>query len=1347
MNVSKYSYKKRICNSNDKNTTDDTNSTETTTETLEEDDPLCKDPEFPYLEVRIHQGDWESSFITAWIYQIVLMELVGVPATVGLTGESTNLANFYSMENEFAYSTTDYSPEGLKMSNQVMAGCNETEDACVHVLPVVWSGQRNVLQELLEQGEISLPSPNGMLGETGLFLPISTAQDYPQLTSFLGYQGESNRRLLADLFKRPTTWKEYCDDRSPTKCSSPDGVAFRYPPNDEEGQRYFLEGQFIGHFENTRESDCARTLDCTGYIVGPPCQFTNNLDAQLYWNNIVGLKRDGPLLENGGYKTSSMVEIWLAAAATQSPVLMWWFSLNEIQQLFDNTPWSFQPVLLPKPTAECLDRRTTIQERCDSDVSIRRGHQLGACDDEVQALKKVFAVSFSNENNGLEEANRSPAHELLQNLNIDSLEMGDIIRKWVLKDNDRSGNDAREAVCEWVVEHLDTLESYIPLGFPREVIVRVYNSWYTSLAKALAVSTAIMSALAIGLISKYEKTKVMVFAQPTFLYLVLIGFVAICVAAYVMLLRPTTVLCMTVEWLVVLGYTVTLVPVLVKTAAINRLMNSSKKMQRVRLNSNMLFVQVSLTVFVVLVCLIIWSVQDPPIAEFRQEVSIDDPRVIIRELECESQSMVWVSIQLSWEFLLMLMAAVLAFQSRKAASVINDSRSLGVMVYSHVVFAGIRGGVVFLDQTNALEARVVNALKSFNYSLDTLIALLVYVYPKIYMARQEPAEYLTAFNRTASVANFGSSHHRDDNRLSNSSRSGKRLALTRMASMSKRPTKQDLKVLVCTGNLGNAEPTLESMMSWIPADGACNQVTPLPGVRSLFAGHFDLIVIGMQESTWKGHKDAPKVQKEQKPDENKVISEEEILRAMEAHDTAALRQKVRDVLGEAYFQVAEEARGQMRLHVWAAEWVIDDINDIKITGANTGVGNVLANKGGIVLSLSYMQTTISFVSAHLAAHEGEQYYKTRCRNVRSIFKEGKTSTLSSKLDVSLSSDHMFVIGDLNFRTKFSPEGEHDENVERALELVKNKDYATLYSYDELCQGIESGDLLVDFKTLPCDFPPTFKVEREAGFVYKKQRTPSYTDRILYKSMESLKRNMRPLAYEPCPGFITSDHKPIRGAFSISPNESFGPLTLENEVTLTFKNFACMDLPPADSNGFADPYVMIMWENDLLEELSGNLRSKIRRVVFRSIRWPRTSYQPRTLNPEWRGEEISLRTIRPQIPPGSKLFLVMVDFDALSKDDYMCTVCLDLTELLTLGPNQKEKTVPIYRQLQRHGRHTGRIKAHVVVKREVMARRQQFFVSRSGMFETSQMMRTLAAGNVNAASLSSASFASGDSDLE
>jgi hypothetical protein len=48
--------------------------------------------------------------------------------------------------------------------------------------------------------------------------------------------------------------------------------------------------------------------------------------------------------------------------------------------------------------------------------------------------------------------------------------------------------------------------------------------------------------------------------------------------------------------------------------------------------------------------------------------------------------------------------------------------------------------------------------------------------------------------------------------------------------------------------------------------------------------------------------------------------------------------------GSWYSQIAEELRGQMRLTVWCNQRIENDIEDVKVSGANTGIGNVLANK-------------------------------------------------------------------------------------------------------------------------------------------------------------------------------------------------------------------------------------------------------------------------------------------------------------------------------------------------------------------------------------------------------------------
>ena len=240
----------------------------------------------------------------------------------------------------------------------------------------------------------------------------------------------------------------------------------------------------------------------------------------------------------------------------------------------------------------------------------------------------------------------------------------------------------------------------------------------------------------------------------------------------------------------------------------------------------------------------------------------------------------------------------------------------------------------------------------------------------------------------------------------------------------------------------------------------------------------------MQEATWSDTKRSERITT--LPGE--PITEDEILMALEEKNTVRLRELAQRTLGDAYFQILDEQRGQMRLHIWVRKDIVQDIEDIRLSGANTGIGNMLANKGGIVATMYYKATRITFLAAHLAAHEGRTYYKARCDNIRTILKEAKTFGLSKKLDPSMYSHHMFVLGDLNFRTNFGEEKKHEENLERALTLIEDRNYTKLYEYDELQKGLVEGDLLMDFETLPCLFPPTFKVEREPGFIYKEQRT-------------------------------------------------------------------------------------------------------------------------------------------------------------------------------------------------------------------------------------------------------------------
>ena len=143
---------------------------------------------------------------------------------------------------------------------------------------------------------------------------------------------------------------------------------------------------------------------------------------------------------------------------------------------------------------------------------------------------------------------------------------------------------------------------------------------------------------------------------------------------------------------------------------------------------------------------------------------------------------------------------------------------------------------------------------------------------------------------------------------------------------------------------------------------------------------------------------------------------------------------------------------------------------------------------------------------------------------------------SVKYDQTLKSHYCFVLGDLNFRTEIDSSLEKQDHHNQVMALVQQKEWKELNQHDELFRALKDKAMAVGFVTLPCLFPPTFKVERQDGFVYKEQRRPSYTDRILWKSGDQLDGRVTPMAYEPIEHFTTSDHKPIRGAFEIQLNK-------------------------------------------------------------------------------------------------------------------------------------------------------------------------------------------------------------------
>ena len=148
------------------------------------------------------------------------------------------------------------------------------------------------------------------------------------------------------------------------------------------------------------------------------------------------------------------------------------------------------------------------------------------------------------------------------------------------------------------------------------------------------------------------------------------------IASIVYVVEPSRVTCTTTQWLVVLGFTLELTPLLVKVAAVNTIQQAAKRYKRVNLKASDLYIAVALVIVFVVGCLIAWTVVDPPTLVLDYVMSKNDENVVQVSRTCSSESDVWYFLSLAWMGMLLIMTTVLAFQSRNVVQRFNETKSL-----------------------------------------------------------------------------------------------------------------------------------------------------------------------------------------------------------------------------------------------------------------------------------------------------------------------------------------------------------------------------------------------------------------------------------------------------------------------------------------------------------------------------------------------------------------------------------------------------------------------------------------------------------------------------------------------
>lgn len=127
----------------------------------------------------------------------------------------------------------------------------------------------------------------------------------------------------------------------------------------------------------------------------------------------------------------------------------------------------------------------------------------------------------------------------------------------------------------------------------------------------------------------------------------------------------------------------------------------------------------------------------------------------------------------------------------------------------------------------------------------------------------------------------------------------------------------------------------------------------------------------------------------------------------------------------------------------------------------TGLGGMAGNKGGVALSLHFHDTTLCFLTAHLAAGSA---FDDRNRDYWTIT-DGLLFRGGRKL---LDHDVVVWLGDFNYRVALP-----NEEVRARL---KNQDIHYLFGHDQLSQQRSRGAVFQDFEEGPITFMPTYKYD-------------------------------------------------------------------------------------------------------------------------------------------------------------------------------------------------------------------------------------------------------------------------------
>lgn len=243
--------------------------------------------------------------------------------------------------------------------------------------------------------------------------------------------------------------------------------------------------------------------------------------------------------------------------------------------------------------------------------------------------------------------------------------------------------------------------------------------------------------------------------------------------------------------------------------------------------------------------------------------------------------------------------------------------------------------------------------------------------------------------------------------------------------------------------------------------------------------------------------------------------------------------RLQETLGPRYVLLSSAAHGVLYMSLFIRRDLIWFCSEVECSTVTTRIVSQIKTKGALGVSFTFFGTSFLFITSHFTSGDGKvaERLLDYTRTVQALALPRNVPDTnpyqSSAADVTTRFDEVFWFGDFNFRLSGGRVA-----VEAALRQDLEVDVGALLQRDQLTREMEKGSIFKGFQEPDIHFLPSYKfdVGKDTYDSSSKRRTPSYTDRVLYKSRH--KGDICPVRYWSCSAIKTSDHRPVYGLFRV-----------------------------------------------------------------------------------------------------------------------------------------------------------------------------------------------------------------------